>query len=45
MNELPKYTHSFLDKNDLWDSSWLMEKYPERFNKKTTTKGYNNLNI
>ena len=22
----------FLTKNNMWDSSWLMEKYPERFN-------------
>ena len=23
----------YLTDNDLWDSSWLMEKYPERFKK------------
>lgn len=23
----------YLTDNDLWDSSWLMEKYPERFQK------------
>ena len=22
----------YLTENNLWDSSWLMEKYPERFN-------------
>ena len=44
MNDLPKYSHAFLDKNNLWDSSWLMEEYPERFGKDRNVTGYNDLN-
>ncbi len=28
---LPKMDPKHLTDNDLWDSSWLKEKYPERF--------------
>tara|TARA_R110002050_G_scaffold115722_1_gene232066 strand:+ start:128 stop:412 length:285 start_codon:yes stop_codon:yes gene_type:complete len=30
---LPKMDPKYLTDNDLWDSSWLKEKYPERFTK------------
>jgi hypothetical protein len=28
---LPKIDPKYLTNNDLWDTSWLKEKYPERF--------------
>ncbi len=33
---LPLLCPKFLTKNNLWDSSWLSQKYPDRFN----TGGY-----
>lgn len=29
--ELPKLTPDYIGKNKLWDSSWLSEKYPQKF--------------
>jgi len=34
---LPKIDPKYLTDNDLWDSSWLKEKYPERFINDRTT--------
>ena len=28
-SEVPKLTTKFLNDNNLWDSIWLMEKYPD----------------
>ena len=33
----PLLSPEYLTKNDLWDSSWLKEKYPERFKNDRTT--------
>jgi len=33
----PLLSPEYLTKNDLWDSSWLKEKYPERFKNDGTT--------
>lgn len=32
-NDIPVIKPEYLTKNNLWDSDWLMEKYPERFSK------------
>lgn len=32
--DLPVVDPGSLTRNNLWDSDWLMEKYPERFSKK-----------
>ena len=32
--QLPTMSPEYLTKNNLWDSSWLQQKYPERFNNK-----------
>ena len=40
---LPKIDTTYLTENDLWDSSWLKEKYPERFiNDRTTVTNKKN---
>ena len=33
----PLLSPEYLTKNDLWDSSWLKEKYPEMFKNDGTT--------
>ena len=36
-SKVPKYKFmdpNYLTKNDLWDSTWLMKKYPRGFGKK-----------
>tara|TARA_R110001592_G_scaffold248891_1_gene511294 strand:+ start:282 stop:470 length:189 start_codon:yes stop_codon:yes gene_type:complete len=33
----PLLSPKYLTDNDLWDSSWLKEKYPERFKNDGTT--------
>lgn len=39
MKKVPTIEPSYLTKNNFWDSCWLEEKYPERFN---TNKNENN---
>ena len=34
MKKVPTIEPSYLTKKNLWDSSWLEEKYPERFKAK-----------
>jgi len=29
--DIPSYTTKYINDNNLWDSYWLKEKYPERF--------------
>lgn len=41
---MKEYTAEYLTQNDLWDTEWLEEKYPQRFKKRNKMyyKGKNN---
>jgi hypothetical protein len=39
VNELPKMNGQDLTNKNLWDSSWLASKYPERFTKWVMDEG------